>query len=122
MAVTKGFYSALKAGAATIFPSAYTDAGEMPESTTGEKKKNKAMKANNLEMAYLHMSVELGKATGCLAKAFYDDYPNEQAYLAWDLLQKKYVKTDMLSASKLRQNLNKLRLKKKGNPVDFSIK
>ena len=119
VAAAKGFDSALEAGAATRLPSAYTYADEIPESTTGEKKKKKAMKSNNLAMAYLHMAVESGKSTGCLAKACDDDYPNGQAYPAWDSLQKKYAKTDMLSASKLIQELNKLRLKEKGDPVDF---
>ena len=73
MAVTKGFYSALKAGAATIFPSAYTYSNEMPESNAGEKKKNNAYNANNIAMAYLYMEVESGKATGFLAKACGDD-------------------------------------------------
>ena len=61
----------------------------------------------------------MGKSTGYLPKAFDDDYPNGQAYLAWDLLQMKYAKTDMLSASKLRHDLNRLRLKEKGDPVYF---
>ena len=87
MAVAKGFDSALEAGAATRFPSAYTDADKMPESNTVEKKKKKAMKSKNLEMTYLHMEVESGKSTGCLSKACDDDYPNGQAYLAWDLLK-----------------------------------
>ena len=85
----------------------------------GGKKKKKAMKANNLAMVYLHMVVESGTATGCLAKACDYDYTNGQAYLAWDFLQKKYAKTDMLLASKLRQELNNLRLKEKRDPVDF---
>ena len=82
-------------------------------------KNKKAIKANNLAMVYLHMAVESGTATGCLAKACDYDYTNGQAYLAWDFLQKKYKKTDMLSASKLRQELNNLRLKEKRDPVDF---
>ena len=123
MAVKRGFESALEAGAATRLPSTYIDADEMHESTIGEKKKkkkkNKVMKANNLAMAYLHMAVELGKATGFLAKECDYDYPNGQAYLARDFLQNKYTKTDMLSASKLIKELNNLRLKEKGDPVDF---
>ena len=83
----------------------------MPESISGGKKNKKARKANNITMAYFHMAVDLGKYTGCLAKACDDDYPNLQAYLAWDLLQRKYAKTDMLSTSKLRQDLKRLRLK-----------
>ena len=56
LAVAKVFDSALEAGSSTRFPDAYIDADEMPESTTGVKKKNKnAMKSNNLAMAYLHM-------------------------------------------------------------------
>ena len=73
-------------------------------------------------MAYLHMAVESGKSTGCLAKACGDDYHDGQAYLAWELLQRKYAKTEMFSASKLRQEFNRLRLKEKGDPVDFSRK
>ena len=80
------------------------------------------MKANNLTMVYLHMVVESGIATGCLAKACDYDYTNGQAYLARDFLQKKYAKTDMLSASKLRQELYNLSLKEKRDPVDFSRK
>ena len=80
------------------------------------------MKAKNIEMAYLCMEVDLGKTTGCLAKACGDEYPNGQAYLSLDLLQRKYVKTDMLSVSKLIQELNRLKLKEKGDPVDFSRK
>ena len=80
------------------------------------------MKAKNIEMAYLCMEVDLGKTTGCLAKACGDDYPNGKAYLDWDFLQRKYAKTDMLLASKLRQEFNRLRLKEKGDPVDFSRK
>ena len=95
----------------------------MPERNSGGKKKNKkAKKANNIAMAYLYMEVESGKATGCLAKACGDDYPNGKAYLDWAFLQRKYAKTDMLLASKLRQEFNRLRLKEKGDPVDFSRK
>ena len=96
MAIAKGFDSSLEDGAATRFPYAYTDADKMPESNAGGKKKKKAKKANNIAMAYLCMEVESGKATVCLAKACGDDYPNGQAYLDWDLLQRKYANTDML--------------------------
>ena len=68
----------------------------MPERTSGGKKNKKAMKGKNIAMAYLHMEVDSGKATGCLANACDDDYPNGQAYLAWDFLKMKYAKTDML--------------------------
>ena len=44
---------------------------------------------------------------------------DRRTYLAWDFLQSKYANTDMLSAPKLRQDLNKLRLKEKGDPVYF---
>ena len=111
MAVAKGFDIELDAGAAIRFPAAYNDADEIPESNAGKNKNKKARKANNIAMAYFHMAVDLGKYTGCLAKACDDDYPNLQAYLAWDLLQRKYAKTDMLSTSKLRQDLKRLRLK-----------
>ena len=48
----KGFDSDFEDGAATILPTAYTDAAQMPESTAGgKKKKKKATKANNLAMA-----------------------------------------------------------------------
>ena len=46
----KGFDSDFEDGAATILPTAYTDAAQMPESTAGGKKKKKATKANNLAM------------------------------------------------------------------------
>ena len=111
LAVAKGFDSALEAGDAIRLPSTYTYADEMPESTEGEKKKKKAMKANNLAMLYFHMEVESVKSTVCLAKACDDDYPNNHAYLAWDLLQRNYAKTNMLLVSKIRQELNSLKLK-----------
>ena len=76
LAVAKWFDSALEAGTATIFPFAYTDADDMPERTAGGKKRKKAMKAKNIAMAYLHMEVELGKATWWLAKACDDNFPN----------------------------------------------
>ena len=119
LAIAKIFDSAIESGDATRFPSDYTDADEMPESNTGGKKNKKAKKSNNLSMAYLYMEVESGKSTVCLYKACGDDYPNGQEYLDWDLLQNKYAKTDMLSASKLIQELNRLTLKEKGDPIDF---
>ena len=73
LVVAKGFDNSLKYGSATRFPFAYTDDDEMPESNAGGNKNKKATKANNLKMAYLYMEVESGEATGCLAKASYDD-------------------------------------------------
>ena len=57
LVVVKVFESALKAVAATRLLDAYKDADEMHESTAGERKNKKAIKANNISMAYLHMEV-----------------------------------------------------------------
>ena len=54
-------------------PTTYTDADEMPESAAGGNNKKKFMKANNIAMAYFHLEVESGKATGCLANTCDDD-------------------------------------------------
>ena len=107
----RGLTMPLKLDLQQDLPTDYTDADEMTESTAGRKKNKKSMKANNLTMAYLHMTEESGKATGFLAKLCDDDYPNGKAYLAWDLLKMIYAKTDMLLASKLIQEFNMLRLK-----------
>ena len=55
----------------------------MQESTADEKRLKNAVKENNLEMAYLHMSVESAKATGCLAKACDDECPKGLAHVVW---------------------------------------
>ena len=62
-------------------------------------------------MAYLHISVESAKATRFLAKCRDDEYPKGLSHVEWKNLNKKYLKTDILSASKSRQELHILKLK-----------
>ena len=75
------------------------------------------MTEKNLAMAYLHMSMESTNGTGCLEKACNDEFPKGLLHEAWKHLHKKYAKTDILSASKLRQELHILKLKEEGDPT-----
>ena len=52
-------------------------------------------------------------------KACNDKYPKGLEHEAWNNLQKKYSKTDILLASKLRQELHRLKLKEEGDPTDL---
>ena len=63
-----------------------------------EKILKKSVKANNLEMDYLHISMESAKATGFLAKAYENECPKGLVHVAWKNLHKNYPKTDILLA------------------------
>ena len=65
------------------------------------------------------MYVESAKYTVCLSKACDTEYSKVLAYVARNNLKKKYANTDILSTSKLRQDLNILKLKEKGDPTNF---
>ena len=58
------------------------------ESTAAEKIIKEAVKAKNLEMAYLHMSVEPARTTGCLVKAYNGEYPKGLAHEVWNNFKK----------------------------------
>ena len=77
------------------------------------------MKSNNVAMMYLDMSVDSEKATWCLAKACNDKHPKKLAHEEWKNLHKKYANTDILLASKLRQELHRLNLKEEGDPTNL---
>ena len=70
-------------------------------------------------MVYLHMSVDSAKATGCLVKASGGEYPKGLAQVVQKNLQKKYVKIYIFLASKWRQKMHILNLKRKGGPNNF---
>ena len=91
----------------------------MSESTVTEKNTEEGSESKNLAMLYLHINVDSDKDVGCLSRACYDKYPKGLAYLAWKNLHKNYVKTDIFSALKFRQELHILKLKDKFDPTDF---
>ena len=70
-------------------------------------------------MTYLYISVDSAKATGFLAKGCNNKYPKGLAHEALKNLHKKYTKNDILSASKLRQELHILKFKEEGGTTNF---
>ena len=80
----------------------------------------KALKEENLEISYLHMSMESDKATGCLTKECSEKYSKELAHEAWKKLKNIYAKTDIFLTTKLRQDIHSLKLKEEGDSTDFS--
>ena len=70
-------------------------------------------------MSYIYMYVQSGKATGCLSKTCNGGYPNELVHESWKNLRQDYVKTDILSASKLIQEMHRLKLKEEGDSTEL---